>query len=308
MPSKFAQKILDLPPIAKLTRIAKRIVLPGFEGIALYEVLVFFLRGVSKGAVNMRASSVAFSFFLAIFPSIIFLFTLIPYIPIDNFQNELFDVIKSVMPKAAFEATESTLEDIIKRQNSGLLSFGFITALYFATNGFVAVINAFNQTYHSVETRKPFMTRLVSIALVLIQTTLLITAIAIIIFSEILLNKISLLSNFESYLILIGRAITVFALFFCTLSFIYYLAPSSKARWRFISAGSTFAAILTVITCWGFAFYINNFGQYNKLYGSIGTLIVILLWIYFNSYILLLGFELNASIDMAKKKGEKAII
>lgn len=294
--------ILNLKPVAFLIAFSKKLILPGFEGLPLYNVLVFFIRGIQKGGITVRASSIAFFFFLAIFPSIIFLFTLIPYIPIDNFQNELLLLIQSFIPSSAYETVQGTVEEIITRQNSGLLSIGFIAALYFSTNGFTSMMNAFNHSYHSVETRNVLMTQFISLILVFILSILIIVAIGLLIFTEIILDKIALLESFEAYLIILGRWVIIFALFFCVISFIYYLGPASKAKWKFISAGSTFSTILSIITSIGFAYYVNNFGQYNKLYGSIGTLIVMLLWIYFNSMILLLGFELNASIRNAKSR------
>ena len=304
MLKKIKNYLLNTKLVLAVFSFAKKIVLPGFEKMPLYDVMVFFIKGIRKGSIETRASSLAFFFFLAIFPSIIFLFTLIPYIPIKDFQDQLMDVIKNFMPHSVYEATEDTLSEIIKRQNGGLLSIGFISALYFSTNGFNAMINVFNQTSHSLETRTPFMTRMISILLVLILSTLLVVAIALLVFSEIVLNYFHFLGSFEAYLIIAGRWVIIFALFFCIISFIYYLGPASKLGWKFVTAGSTLATILSLLTSWGFAFYVNNFGQYNKIYGSIGTLIVMLMWIYFNSYILLLGFELNASIHNAKSVGK----
>ena len=265
------------------------------------KLLKIFFRGIQKGNLTSRASSTAFNFFLAVFPSIIFLFTLIPYIPIDNFQDQLMDLLKEFMPRSAFEATESTLEDIIKHQNGGLLSVGFIAALYFSTNGFNALIEAFNQSYHNTETRSFMMQRLISVLLVFILTLLIVIAISLIIISEIALHKIFQRDFLASFMIQMGRGVIIFALFFFLISFTYFLGPSKKTRWKFFNPGSLLATILSILTSVGFAFYVNNFGQYNKLYGSIGTLIVVLLWIYFNSFVLLIGFELNASINTAKQ-------
>lgn len=306
MVNKFKSYILRLKLVILLIGITKKITLPGFEGLPLYNVLTFFLKGIQKGAITIRASSIAFFFFLAIFPLIIFLFTLIPYVPIDNFQTELLDMLKNLIPSSAYEMVRGTLEEIVTRQNSSLLSFGFIAALYFSTNGFSAIINAFNQSYHTVETRKPLMIQLISVALVFIVSLLIIIATGLLVYSEYILTKIHITDSFESYLIILGRWIIVFALFFCVISFIYFLGPAKKAKWKFVSAGSTLCTILSLATSIGFAFYVNNFGQYNKLYGSIGTLIVMLLWIYFNAIMLLIGFELNASIHYAKssKKNE----
>lgn len=301
MANKFVHRVKGSKLNRAVVGVSKRIVLPGFEGLPLYDVLKFFFTGIGKGALTTRASSLAFNFFLAIFPSIIFLFTLIPYVPIDNFQITLFELMRQMMPKAAFEATEETITDIIKNQHGGLLSIGFISALYFSTNGVNAMIEGFNNTYHEIETRSWIRQRVVSLLLVLITTVVLIISITLIIYSEVLLAEIPL-GNYSYYLIAFGRFLIIFLLFLIIISFNYYLGPAHKTGWKFFTAGSSFATVLSLITSIGFAYYVNHFGKYNKLYGSIGTLIIVLLWIYFNSIVLLLGFELNASIHSAKNK------
>lgn len=299
---KNTRRLVKFKPAHSIVKGTRKIVLPGFEGQSLYVVSKFFLKGIKNGSVNIRATSLAFSFFLALFPSIIFIFTLIPYIPIKNFQFELFEMLRSVMPKNAFEAAEDTITDILQKPRSGLLSFGFISALYFSTNGFNAMINAFNETYHTIETRKPLLQRLVSLVMVVATLIMIITAITLIVFSEIGLHKLVHADRTSYYLLLFGKWAVLFGLCFCLISFNYYVGPKRKKGWRFFSAGSMVATILIAAASFLFAYYVNNFGKYNKLYGSIGTLIVIMMWIYINSLILLLGFDLNASIYTAKAK------
>jgi membrane protein len=285
---------------------SKKIVLPGFDGLPLYDVVAFFIQGINKSSLTTRASALAFNFFLAIFPALIFLFTLIPYIPIENFQYQLLHLMEDVLPYSAFESIKQTIEDLVTRQRGGLLSFGFVMAMYFATNGFNSMITAFNASYHVEESRPMLMQFMVSLGLVLIVTLLLMIAIALIIFSGITLDYLVelgvLKDNFQVFLLQIGKWFVVLSLLFFTFSFMYYIGPSKKSKFRFISAGSTLATFLSIITSLGFAYYVNHFGQYNKLYGSIGTIIVILLWMQFNAFILLIGFELNASIKNAKRK------
>jgi membrane protein len=175
----------------------------------------------------------------------------------------------------------------------------------------MAMMRSFNSSYHVQEKRTPFKQRIVAINLTLILSTLLIVATAIIVFSEMLtiyfVKHHVIKTHTQLTLIFWGKWIVVVALFLIAISFLYYYAPALTKRWKFISPGSTFATIMAVITSVGFAYFVNHFGKYNKVYGSIGTLIVIMLWIYFNSLILLLGFELNASIDQARKGlGKKA--
>jgi membrane protein len=302
MELKHTRRLIKIKPAHSFVKGSRKVVLPGFEGQSLYVVSKFFFKALKNGSVNMRASSLAFSFFLALFPSIIFLFTLIPYIPIHNFQDELFNLLQTIMPQNAFEAAEDTIKDIINKPRIDLLSFGFISALYFSTNGFNAMINAFNETYHTIETRHPLFQRLVSLIMVIVTVLMLSLAIMLIIFSEIGLHKLVHADKTAYYLLLFGKWIVLFGLCFCLISFNYYIGPKRKKGWRFFSAGSMFATILIAAASFAFAYYVNNFGKYNKLYGSIGTLIVIMMWIYINSLILLLGFDLNASIHTAKNR------
>jgi membrane protein len=302
MHRKHIRRIIRLRLAYKVIKISKKIILPGFEGLSLYIVSKFFFQGLKNGSLNTRASALAFSFFLALFPTIIFIFTLIPYIPIAHFQDTLFNLIQTLLPRAAFEATEDTITDIIKNQHGGLLSIGFISALYFSTNGFNAMINAFNETFHELETRDFLKQRLVSLIMTVVTSLMIAVALALIIFSEIGLQRLVHKDATSYYIILFGKWIILFALFFGIISFNYYVGPKRKKGWRFFSAGSTFATVLIILASLGFGYYVNNFGNYNKLYGSIGTLIVIMLWIYINSLILLLGYDLNASIDFAKRK------
>jgi membrane protein len=302
MELKNVRRLVKFKPARRTMSASKKLILPGFEGLSFYVVSKFFIQGIRNGALNMRATSLAFSFFLALFPSVIFLFTLIPYIPINNFQDQLFNLMKSLLPQAAFEATEETIFDIIKNPRGGLLSFGFISALYFSTNGFNAMINAFNETYHQIEIRSPLMQRLVALLIVIVTTLLLLTAIALIIGSEIAFQLFIKRDQLEYYLIYYGQWFILIALCYTFISFNYFMGPKISKGWKFFSAGAVFATVLTILTSVLFAYYVNNFANYNKLYGSIGTLIVIMLWLYINSLILLLGFDLNASITRAKRE------
>lgn len=302
MELKNVRRLVKFKPAHRTMAASKKVILPGFEGLSLYLVSKFFIQGLRNGALNMRATSLAFSFFLALFPSVIFLFTLIPYIPIENFQDQLFNLMKSMLPQSAFEATEETIFDIIKNPRGGLLSFGFISALYFSTNGFNAMINAFNETYHQIETRSPFMQRLVALLIVIVTTLLLLVAIGLIVGSQIAFDFFIKRDQVEYYLVYYGQWFILIALCYTFISFNYFMGPKNNRGWKFFSAGSFFATILTILTSVLFAYYVNNFGNYNKLYGSIGTLIVIMLWLYINSLILLLGFDLNVSISRAKRE------
>ena len=300
MIKRLQARILAHNFVVRLIAFSKRLVLPGFRGMPLFDVASFFIKGLQQSSLTTRASALSYNFFLALFPFVIFLFTLIPYIPIDNFQNELMEMIKQLMPKNAYEAIEATLEDIVKNQHSGLLSIGFVSAMYFSSNGFMALINAFNSSYHTKESRSALKKRLTSLLLVIISIVLLTLAITLIIGSEVVLSKIINKDSWEFMLLHIGRWLISLGLVICMISFNYLFGPSHRTGWQFFSPGSVVASVLIIALSLGFAYYINNFGNYNKLYGSIGTLMVIMVWLYLNSLVLLIGFELNASIFSAK--------
>jgi len=282
---------------------AKQISLPGFESIPIYDVVVFFVRGLQRGALTTRASSIAFHFALASLPLIIYFFTLIPYIPIPNFQEGVLSMVESILPSNVYVLLESTLMDMfIKRKALQLL--GILIALFFATNAINVLIVAFNNTYHAIETRSWIERRAIAAFLVIIMFILIATAVSLIIFSRsatnLLDSKEIIQKVFTLYLFRIGKWIVIIAMIYSALSFLYWLGPSRKMKWKFYSAGSSLASVLVILTSLIFSSIINNFGQFNKFYGSIGTLMVILLWLYLNSIALLIGFELNASIKGAK--------
>jgi membrane protein len=295
----------------KIAERAKKISLPFFEGVPLYDVALFFWRSMDRGSITTRASAIAFSFFIAFFPFIIFLFTLIPFIPIDNFQNELLILIQDLVPPSTYGTIENTVEDIITQPRGDLLSFGFFAALIFSTNGLASMMSAFDATIHSIHRRSWISQRITAIYLLIILSVMLTIVIALLtsgqLFIQYLVDNQFLRDHFVVFLLTFGKWLVILALLFFTFSFLFYMAPAKKTKWRFISAGGTLSTILSVLAIMGFTYYINKFNQYNTLYGSIGTLLIILLLMYVMSLILLLGFELNVSIHQAQKRKRKIV-
>jgi membrane protein len=283
--------------------LAKRISIPGFEGIQIYDVIVFFVRGLQKGSLTTRASSIAFHFFLASLPALIYFFTLLPFVPIDNFQSGVLSLMESILPKEVYDVLESTLMDMFVKRK-GLQFFGIVIALIFASNAVHGMIQAFNATYHTIETRSWIRRRATAIFLVVILFFLITIAVSLLLFGRLSINLLVehelINTNFTILILRLSKWIVIIALIYFALSFLYWLGPSRKMKWKFYSAGSTLSSILVIATSLIFQFIMNNFGQFNKFFGSISTLMIILLWIYFNSLALLIGFELNASIKNAK--------
>ena len=288
----------------KVIEVVKKIKPLGFTGLSLYDVSVFFIKGLQEGAITTRASSLAFNFFLAFFPSIIVFFTLIPYIPIEGFQQTLMEIISNVLPPSTNSATFSTLEDIINNQRGGLLSIGFILALYFSTNGMSSLIQAFNSSYHIRENESIIKHQMLSILLTIVISALVFLTIILIIFGKAaIIYMIDYQLINENKLVLLNAAKWIILIFmlFLGITTIFNLGPAIKSQIKIFSPGAILATLFIILTSIVFSYYIDNFSQYNKIYGSIGTLIIILLWIYFNAIFLLIGFELNASILNAKK-------
>lgn len=299
MANRLLNKILNWGPIQQLIALSKKVILPGFDRLPVYYVAKFFFKGIKEGSLETKASSLAYKFFLAIFPTIIFLLTLIPYIPIENFRAELLGIIDNLLPQEGYEFINTSLVNLVTQTDGGLLSFGFIFALYLATNGFDGMQTAFMDSYNSAYSRSILKMRMISVLILFILTILLVISISAILISEYMVNFILEEGSLSSILLMVGKWIIIAALCFFGISFIYYLGGNRKTKWRFFSAGSSLATFLVILVSLAFGFYVDNFANYNKIYGSIGTIIILMLWIYFNSFVLLIGFELNASIQQA---------
>jgi membrane protein len=301
---KVFRKYVNLREFTK--DLLKMIVLPGFDRMSLFEVMSFFFKGLFEGALTTRAASVAFSFFLAIFPFIIFIFTLIPYIPISDFQITLLDLFEDIIPPETYEMVESTIFDIVMRQQTGLLSLSFILTFFFSTNGVSAIMDGFNSSWHAIETKSWWQQRLAAMFIMVSLSLLVIIAIALITMGGHFINWMLahnwIQGDFTVTMLLLLKWLVVIGLTFLSVSLLYYYAPAIRRQYHFFSPGSILATALLIFGTLAFNFYIQNFSRYNALYGSIGTLLIFLLWLYFNALILLIGFELNASIKQARKK------
>ena len=281
----------------------KNLVLPGFEGVPLSNVLRFVVKGFGKGVLVTRASSIAFNLLMALLPASIFLFTLIPFIPVPNFQQELIKMFESITPSEAHTFLESTIIEVITNKRGGLLIFMFIATIIFSTNGIHAIIHAFVVSSHTFRTRSWFNQRKISVVLLIVVVFMIAVSGFLLIYGKMAISKLEELQYLEKhlvyYLLITLKWIIIIILLFLTISFLYWLAPARRSDFRFISPGSIVATFLFILTSIGFSAYVNNFGPYNQLYGSIGTLIVIMIWLYLNSIALLIGFELNVSIREA---------
>lgn len=274
---------------------------------SLYQTLIIFLDKASDNQLFDKSYGVAFNFTLSLFPTIIFLFALIPFvhefIPSIS-QGEILHFLQDVLPQSVFEVTAETIYDTVQIRREGLVSFGVLFALFLATNGVNSLMQTFNMSYKTVEKRSYFKTRLIALFLTIVLAFALIMAISLLVIGQFVINWFVELGfikeNFIYYLIFALKYLVIFIAFYLAISSIYYWGPAIHDKWRFFSLGSIIATLLCVLVSIAFSFYVANFGTYNKVYGSIGALIALMVWQWLMSYILLLGFEFNASIDRAK--------
>ncbi len=277
--------------------------------VSLYRIMVNLFDNLNKDDIFHKAASVAFSFSLAVFPAIIFLFSLLPYIPIPDLQANIQYLIKDM---ALFDQVNHTIMDVINKPRGDLLSFSVLLTLFLSTNGMMELVQTFNKIYRTIEKRSYWYSRLVATMLTIIMAIVLFVATLMLTLGSWTLNflvKEGLLAqDFLYYSLLFLKFLVLYILFQIAISAIYYFGPALHNRWKFISAGSVVATILSLIVTYLFSAYITNFGTYNKLYGSIGAMIAFMVWTYLISIILLIGFEINASIDQAviQKEEEQA--
>ena len=308
MKYKHKKLVLKLNPVWLMIAWMRKIRFSKHEDVSLYKIVKNFLKNLSDDEIMDRANGVAFNFILAIFPAIIFLFTLIPYVtryfPTIT-KESIMEFLGSpgFMPPSMYEVASTTILDIVSNQRGGLLTLGFVFAMYLSTNGMMALMRAFNACYKTVENRSGVKTRLIATGLTFNMTLALFLAIILLVVGQLVLDYVQTnlreivnLDDFTVYLLLGLRFLVLFIVFFLCISTIYYFGPAIHYNWRFFSIGSFIATLLCLAVFYGFSYYITNFGTYNKVYGSIGVLIALMVWIQLITVVLLFGYEINASI------------
>ncbi|HOZ40768.1 MAG: YihY/virulence factor BrkB family protein [Flavobacteriales bacterium] len=308
MLERIARKLLYSRWFRSLLGWTKRIVFPGFEGFDLYQILRFFLSALAQGRLITRASAIAFQLFLAFFPAVIVLLTLIPFIPIPDFQTRLLDTFREMMPVEVFHFIESTLHDLLVKKHGTLLSISFVTGLYLASNSINAILEGFSGSTNLTRWHSAVKQRLLSLGLLLAITILLVIAIPVFSISDLILSRLLELSilttSFEVYVLIATKWILTILLVMTSVSLLYTAGDPTAKRFRAFTPGSILAVFLILLVSQGLAFVFSNITDYNALYGSIGAILAVQLWIYFNMIALLVGYELNISI--ARARGQRS--
>ncbi|HKC37746.1 MAG TPA: YihY/virulence factor BrkB family protein [Chitinophagaceae bacterium] len=300
--TRIRRRILVSPPVSFLIRKSKKIYLPGFQGIPLFDVVRFFFLQAKKTGFTERASAIAFNFTMTIPPAVIFLFTLLPYLPISrDFTAQMFLLIKDIVPGEKNNAgLINFLKDILDNERSGLLSTGFVLAMFFSSNAVLGIMRSFDKQYIGFTKRRSYYQRGIALKLTFILFILFFLCISVLMMQGAMLKLIGVKKSLLITIINDFRWAFIILLFFFSISFIYKYAPAVHKKWKIISPGSILATFLMIVFTAGFSYYVSNFSNYNELYGSISTVLILMLLIYFNSLVLLIGFELNVSINSLK--------
>lgn len=288
----------------RIIRWLKNKTIRGFEGHNLYDVGKYFLNSLFKEDLNLRASSLSFNFFLSLFPTLIFILTLIAALPVKGVKSRLITELRLLLPESTWKEISSTIYELLNQQNSGLLSLGFIMALYFSSNAFHSLINNFNKRLPEKRKRNWLQNRIQAVGLTLLVGTMIIIALIFITWMFQLAGFMQRHHWFGLplwlFLISLIEYTLLAGLIFTAISSFYHFGPAHKRKWNFISPGSIFAGVLSILSTYLFSLYVNNFDAYNKIYGSIGAIIALMVLIYINCLVVIVGFELNTSIDKAR--------
>lgn len=303
---KLERIIRNSPPVTWVTDKSKKIILPGFEGLPLYDVVIFFMQQVRKVGLNDRAAAISFNLLMAIPAATIFICTLIPYMPFSRqITVQLLLLTRDITPNNnTFILVKDFLEDFLETPRSGLLSFGFLLAVFYASNAVMGIMRTFNKSLLYATSRNFIESRWMAVRITTILIFLVLLAILLLMAQGQLLHwvldKLNINSPIVSWLVTNLRWLFIITLVYYCIAIIYKYVPAIHERWQLSSPGTIFATALIILTMVGFSVWVNKFNNFNKVYGSIGTILILMLFIYFSSLVLLIGYELNVSIHSLK--------
>jgi membrane protein len=293
-------------PVRYVRDWSKRTIVPGLENVSIYAVSRFFIREINNLNINEKAAAVTYNFIMALPPTLLFLFSLVPYLPLSHVQATILDTLQLVTPnKAIYKSVSAVVVDFMHTQHKELLSFGILLVLYFASNGIMGLMTSFDASLSLYKKRNYFSRRWTAIKLTFVLICVAIASLVVLIVQSTVLNFWILKIFHSKTLILIGSFSVLVMLIFCAISLIYVYGPSLTHSFKFVSAGSVIATIASLVATVVFFYLVNHFLNYNKVYGSIGTVIAFMVWVWINTLIILICYELNVSILLGKISVEK---
>lgn len=308
---KINRILLNKTPLPYLLRRSKKWYLPGFEGLPLYDVLMFFRSSIRSESLMERAAAISYNFIMALPPSLLFIFTIIPNLPfisVNSIKYQLHALIYDIIPaKGHNQSIIEFIDSFLSSSRIGLLSLGLLFALFFASNAMMGLMRSFNRKYVGFEVRKGLHKRWIAIKLTILIFGLLLAYLCLLIMQGALLDLLIKNQDWRK-LIFYSRWILIVLLVFFAIAFIFKYAPAVQKKWKLISPGAILTTFLSLLASLGFSVFVNNFGKYNALYGAIGTIMMLMALVFINSLALLIGFELNVSIGSLKSMHNDKVI
>ena len=295
------KKLNSIPIINNIVASLQALKIPGYGSFSFYDLIEIYVAGIVKGALSSRAGSISFSFFMALFPFLLFILNLIAFIPIENFDAVLFNFIELILPQESQSFFTEIFNDIRQKQRAGLLSSVFVLSIILTANGVSSIFSCFEGSYHVALSRSFIRQYLYSMMVgVLLALLLLLGVMALLFFEIFILSNLDRLIPSEINWIRIGQLFFYAILIYISVAILYYFGTIEGKKTHFFSPGALMSCLLILLTTYLFGIYIENFSRYNQLYGSIGALLIFLFYIWLNSSLLLLGFELNATLNQLK--------
>lgn len=303
MSEEIDQYLLKIPILKGIVKFLRKIQIPGFSGMSIYDLGKIYIKGIFHGTLSARAGGIAFSFLMAIFPFLIFILTLIKYIPIDGFQDDFLFLINQWLPPTTTDAVyEQAISPILNHNYGGIISLYFLLSVLFMTNGITAIFGGFETSYHISVNRNFFRQYIIALGVALLLALYLVLTVIVAFYFELIIEHLKasgIVSN-TYFWIHLGQKGFFALMLFVTVATLYYFGTKEGKFTSFFSPGAIMTTLLFFILFQLFGIYVVKYSKYNELYGSIGTLLVFMLFIWLNSILLLLGFELNASLNQLK--------
>jgi membrane protein len=309
--TKITRILLRIPFVSSLLKISRNLVLPGFQGMPLYDVMAFFVDQVKKIGFSERSAAISFNILVALPAGLIFLCTLVPYLPAAiQFEERLLEAIHDVLRnEQTYDLVAGVISDFFNTPRKGLLSFSFLAGVFFSSNAMMGIMHTFDRSYFEERSSRFMAKRWTAVKLTSLLILLVISSVLLLAtegpIKTFILQKLGWDNIVIRSVIAWSRWLVIFILIYMTIASIYRWAPAVKVRWSLISPGTILATLLVILTTWLFSVWVNNFASYNQVYGSIGTVLIIMNLVYFNALILLVGFEINVSITAIKAQSKK---
>ncbi len=307
MSRDLEQKLEGIPIVRNLVRLCKKIILPGFNGLSLYDLLEIYVYGIIKGTFTTRAGSIAFSFFMAIFPFLLFVLNLIPFVWfVKDFQTRLLAYLEKLLPPQTHQMFDKLFYDIANTPRTGLLSIVFVLSIFLMANGINAIFTGFEYSWHTKKRRSIVQQYFVALGVAIIISILLLVTVIVTIYLTYIIQHLEAMGIFGDVIrwAEIGRYVVFVFMIYNAVAILYYFGTKEGRESKYFSIGALFTTLLVMVFTYLFSIYIENFSSYNKLYGSIGALVIAMFYTWLNANILLLGFELNGAILKLKEQNK----